>query len=188
MFDSPPSAVVTNDVLPKFSAERTGQVPEGARVEIERRYASADTRATTTGVVLKASPEGLALANCTTAGKSATGVPIASKVPYVSRLFKNTGIAHEEMPVLWVPVDQISSVKVLAPKPDGFVAPNIEVAAAKVEKSKKETTKDEPGTLTIGIKTADAETEAPADEKQTPTTTKQDAAKSTQDIANVATQ
>lgn len=178
MFKVEPKTAATNDVLPMFSAERTGQVPEGARVEIERRYASADTRAKTTGVVLKSSPEGLALANCMTEGRATTGVPLASKLPFTGRLFKNTGIAKEEMPVLWVPTTEISSVRVLKPSPEGFVAPTIEIASAGRDAD----------TLKIGIKTADEETPAATEEKTTPALAKQREVKSTQDAANVATQ
>lgn len=129
MFETAPSAAMTN-VLPPLSPDRAAEVPEGARVEIERRYASADWRAITTGVVLKSSPEGLALANCTVQGTSHHGTPIVSKLPYTSRLFKNTGIGTQQVPVLWLPVNEISAVKVLEPPPEGYVAPKIEIETA----------------------------------------------------------
>jgi hypothetical protein len=128
MFEAEPSTAAT--MLPQLSADRAAAVPEGARVEIERRFASADTRATTTGVVLKSSPEGLALANCTVAGMRMEGVPIANKVPYASRLFKATGTPDEQLPVLWVPLDQISSVRVIEPPSKDYVSPAIQIETA----------------------------------------------------------
>ncbi len=126
LHDVEPSTAATP--LPRLSAEEAAAVPEGAHVEIDRRFTNAETRATTTGVVLKASPEGLALANCTVVGTSMTGVPIMNKVPYVSRLYKNTGVGTETLPVLWIPLDQISSVQILEPPPADYVAPSIEIS------------------------------------------------------------
>jgi hypothetical protein len=129
MFSTAPSAGMTS-ALPQLSPERAAEVPEGARVEIERRYTSGDWRAVTTGVVLKSSPEGLALANCTVQGTSYHGTPIVSKLPYTGRLFKNTGIGTQQVPVLWLPVNEISAVKVLEPPPAGYVAPKIKIETA----------------------------------------------------------
>jgi hypothetical protein len=111
-----------------LSAAEAAAVPEGSRVEIERRFANARTRATTTGVVLKAGPEGLALANCVVEGHSMHGVPIANKLPYISRLFKNTGIGRTVVPVQWVALHEMSAVRVLEPPPPDFVAPPIETS------------------------------------------------------------
>jgi hypothetical protein len=83
--------------------------------------------------VLKASAEGIALANCTVQGTSVHGVPIVNKTPYVSRLFKNTGIGTESLPVLWVPLAEISDVKVLEQPPKDFVAPTIEISTANTQ-------------------------------------------------------
>lgn len=132
LFDAPPQSAVT--ILPRLTPAEAAAVPEGARVEIDRRFINEETRATTWGVVLKASPEGLALANCRVAGTSMHGVPIANKVPYVSRLFKNTGIGEQTVPVLWLPLDQISSVRVLEPPPADYVAPSIEINTAPPER------------------------------------------------------
>lgn len=128
MFDTQPSTAAT--LLPRLSADEAAAVPEGARVHIDRRFTNAETTALTTGVVLKASRDGLALANCSVVGTSMTGTPILNKVPYVSRLFKNTGIGAQTVPVLWVPLEQISSVRVLEPPPADYVAPSIEISTA----------------------------------------------------------
>jgi len=129
MFESAPGTAAT-DVLPQVAPERAAEMQPGTKVEIERRFASAQTRATTTGVVLKASADGLALANCTVQGTSIHGSPIVSKLPYTGRLFKNTGVGTEQLPVLWVPLNEISAVKVLEPAPAEYVAPEITIESA----------------------------------------------------------
>lgn len=126
-----PSKSVT--VLPQLSPAEVAAIPEGARVEVDRRLTDADTLATTYGVVLKSSPEGLALANCTVVGTTMRGVPIANKVPYVSRLYKNTGTATESVPVLWLPLEQISSVHVVEPPPADYSAPSVEIETVEVQ-------------------------------------------------------
>jgi len=128
VFDTAPSTATT--VLPQLSAEDAAAVPAGSRVEIERRFATAETCATTTGVVLKASPEGIALVNCTVQGTLIHGAPLVNKLPYVSRLFKNTGVGRQAVPVLWVPLDEISAVSVVEPAPADYVAPQIEIETA----------------------------------------------------------
>jgi hypothetical protein len=95
-------------------------------------------------------------------------------------MFKRTDVAPTQFPVLWVPIEEISSVRVLEPKPEGYVAPSVEIQTVSHEAA--------ADTLKVGIKTADAETEAPpVAEKATPAVTKQDKVESTQDSANVAT-
>jgi len=131
-YDVEPSSAAL--LLPRLSAEEAAAVPEGARVEIDRRFTNTDTHATTSGVVLKASSEGLALANCTVAGTTTYGTPIMNKVPYVSRMFKNTGIPPQQVPVLWLPLDQISAVHVLEPPPADYVPPSIEISTAQPER------------------------------------------------------
>jgi len=125
LHDVEPSMAATQ--LPRLTAEEAAAVPEGARVEIEHRYESTDWEILTTGTVLKSSPEGLALANCQVPG-TPTGVPIMNKVPYVSRLFKTTGTGPQPVPVLWVPLQDISSVRVVEPPPADYVASSIEIS------------------------------------------------------------
>lgn len=123
--------VESNDglvALPRLPAVDAAAVPEGARVEIVRCFPNSDPRPTIFGVVLKASPEGLALANCTVVGTSMQGTPIVNKVPYVSRLFKSTGVGTETLPVLWISLEQINSVHILEPPPADYVAPSIEIS------------------------------------------------------------
>jgi hypothetical protein len=93
-----------------------------------RRFANPESRATMTGVVLKAGPEGLALANCVLEGRSIHGTPILNKLPYIGRQFKNTGVGRTVVPVQWVPLHEMSTVRVLEPPPADFVAPRIETA------------------------------------------------------------
>jgi hypothetical protein len=112
--------------LPRLSTVEAAAVPEGARVEIVRCFPNSDPHPAISGVVLKASPAGLALANCTVQG-TMQGVPILNKLPYTSRLYKTTGTLTERLPVLWVPLHQISSVHVVEPPPEGYVPPQIEI-------------------------------------------------------------
>jgi len=114
--------------LPRLPAVDAAAVPEGARVEIVRCFPNSDPRPTIFGVVLKASPQGLALANCTVIGTSMQGTPILNKVPYTSRLFKTTGTGPQSVPVLWVPLQDISSVRVVEPPPADYVASSIEIS------------------------------------------------------------
>lgn len=134
VFDTAPSATAENSavapVLPQVSAEEAAAVPEGAMVEIEGGCISGASRAKTTGTVLKAGPEGIALANCVREGHSMTGTPILNKVPYVSRLYKNTGVGWEAVPVLWVPREAMSAVRVIEPPSPDDVAPAIEIETA----------------------------------------------------------
>jgi hypothetical protein len=119
-----PSTAAT--LLPQMSAEEAAALPEGARVAIEHRIDTSNWETSTTGIVLKASPEDLALANCTGPGVP-NGVPIVSKVSYFSRLYKATSTGAQHTPVLWLPLDQISSVSVLEPPPADYVATSIEI-------------------------------------------------------------
>lgn len=113
-------------------------LPPGAKVEILWDWNESRTR--TVGEVLQASPNGVALMNVRIEGRHISGTPILSKVPYVNRLFKNTGVGIQAVPVHWVPIASVTSVQVLTPPPEGYIAPQLAI-----------NTNDQPEFERIGI-------------------------------------
>lgn len=101
--------------------EEVAALPPGSRVFLLNQSETSRTRVE--GEVLHAGPTGVALMNVTRGNRTEQGTPVLSKVPYVSRLFKNTSVGQERLPVYWVPIHQISTAQVLAPPPEGYVAP-----------------------------------------------------------------
>ena len=106
------------------SATDIAALAEGSRVHINRKQVAND-RSEIVGTVLKASPQGIALMNCENHGRAERSVPVLNKVPYVSRLFKNTGVGVERVPVLWVSIRDISAVSVIEAPPSNYVAPQL---------------------------------------------------------------
>ena len=106
------------------SASEIASMVEGSRVHINKKPV-ANCESEIVGTVLKASPQGLALMNCENHGRSTHGVPIVSRVPYVNRLFKNTGVGVDRVPVLWVSIRDIASVSVIQAPPSNYTAPQI---------------------------------------------------------------
>ncbi len=100
-------------------------VPEGAEVEVMHCVNDSCTR--TTGTVLKVSPAGIALMNCHVRSSHVTGTPILSKTPWISRMFKNTGVGQERVPVVWVPVHRMNTLRVLQAPPEGYVSPALAI-------------------------------------------------------------
>ncbi len=121
------------------SAKDIASLTEGSRVQINRKQVS-NYRSEIVGTVLKASPQGIALMNCENHGRTERGVPVLNKVPYISRLFKNTGVGVERVPVLWVSIREISAVSVIEAPPSNYVAPQLPLD-----------TSDEPYFERIGI-------------------------------------
>ncbi|AMV17337.1 hypothetical protein VT03_05560 [Planctomyces sp. SH-PL14] len=110
------------------SPEQAATLPEGARVELtktwnefglvtERQY-----RTQRVGTVLKSSPEGVALINCTVEQRAGLGGinRQLNRIPYISRLFRNTGVAAFTVPVVWIPLDEIGDVRVVEPPPADY--------------------------------------------------------------------
>jgi hypothetical protein len=95
-------------------------VPAGAEVEV--MHSANDSCTMTTGTVLKASTDGVALMNCHVRSSHMTGTPVLSKTPWVSRWFKNTGVGQERVPVVWVPVSRMSTLRILQAPPAGYVS------------------------------------------------------------------
>lgn len=109
---------------PQSSAELAALTP-GSRVRLSHHSENLELRVE--GEVLHASPEGVALMNVTRRASSQQATPILHKVPHVSRLFKNTGVGVEQVPVYWMPNYLISATEVVAPPPEGYVAPQLDI-------------------------------------------------------------
>lgn len=110
---------------PMASPVDVAAIPAGSKISVQFHHE--DMHTTTTGEVLHASPQGLALMNVKQQSRVMTGTPVLNKVPYISRLFKNTSVGQERMPVHWVPRHLISTVDVLEPPPPGYVAPQLAI-------------------------------------------------------------
>lgn len=106
------------------SPDEVAALPAGAEIAIEHG-ASEDGEQVTTGTVLKAGPEGVALINCRVKHRTYHATPVVYRVPYFGRLFKNTGVGATRTPVLWVPQSDMTEVRVVQPPPADYVAPDI---------------------------------------------------------------
>jgi len=102
------------------------ELPDGSRVEILGGQ-SPDSRVVTTGTVLKSGPQGVALINCDRESRQHHEFPVMGKIPYVKRLFKNTGVAAERIPVTWISRAEIKFARILESPPDGYVSPEIDI-------------------------------------------------------------
>ncbi len=124
-----PSPSTVSDLPPiPISGVRPTEVaalPPGSKVEILWELENHRTR--TVGEVLHASPQGIALMNTRIEARHEQGTPVMSKVPYVNRLFKNTGVGIQAVPVHWVPILHMTTARVLEPPPEGYVAPQLAI-------------------------------------------------------------
>ena len=89
--------------------------------------------------------------NCNDRSRTDRSVPVLNKIPYVSRLVKNTGVGAERVPVLWVSIRDITGVSVVEAPPPSFVAPQLQID-----------TNDEPYFERIGIDFNFNEPQSPA--------------------------
>lgn len=117
----PPTTVPRPTVAP----EEVAALPPGAKVEV--LWELGDSTIRTVGEVLHTSPQGVALMNVRREARHETATPIMSKLPYVGRMYKNTGVGVVAQPVHWTPIFQMTSVKVLTPPPEGYVAPQLAI-------------------------------------------------------------
>jgi hypothetical protein len=113
------------DLPAQISPAELAALPPGSRVLL--LYVTDTSSLRVQGEVLHASPNGVALMNVTRQGWAEHGTPVLSKVPYVNRLFKNTGVGTERLPVHWVPIDLISTAQVVQQPPEGYVAPQLAI-------------------------------------------------------------
>ena len=79
------------------------------------------------GTVLPASPNGVALMNCIKSGRMETRTSKVLRVPYVNRLFKNTGVGRESIPVQWVSIREMTSASEISSPPPDYVAPQLDI-------------------------------------------------------------
>lgn len=110
-------------VPPRITPSELAALPPGAKVTLFHSAGNSFSRVT--GEVLHAGPTGVAMMNVTRQAQTSTGTSILHKVPYIGRLYKNTGVGQERLPVHWVPIDRISTAQLLAPPPEGYVAPQL---------------------------------------------------------------
>lgn len=122
-----PSTVSDLPPIPISGAQPTevAALPPGSKVEIIWELDYPHTR--TVGEVLHASPQGVALMNARIESRDERSTPVMSKVPYVNRLFKNTGVGIQAVPVHWVPILHMTTARVLEPPPEGYVAPQLAI-------------------------------------------------------------
>lgn len=121
---APKMTAVESPIPQEPMRTQLARLQPGEQVQVLTKQPDSETR--TTGVVLHSSPDGLALMNCVTEGRASSQPPwMLHKVPYVSRLFKNTGVGKERIPVLWLPAGSAWEVSVLAPPAPDFVAPQL---------------------------------------------------------------
>jgi hypothetical protein len=117
------TATATQPVAPTILE----QIPPGARVTLRNHtsHGGSETRTETTGTVLHASRDGIALMNVQVQSRQMTATPVLSKTPYVSRLFKNTGVGMDSVPVLWVDADKIAEATVIAAPDPNVQTPSL---------------------------------------------------------------
>jgi len=133
-----PVAANRSEQSAQISLEQVAGLAPGSRVKILRH--TPNSRESFVGIVLHASPRGVALLNCIHSVRTEGGVPVLNRTPYLSRLFKVTGVGAEHVPVQWVSIRQITTVNVLEPPPADYVAPKLAID-----------TNDEPFFERIGI-------------------------------------
>ncbi len=106
------------------SPEDVAALPAGAVVDIVEHFSEHHTRVNR-GTILKSTPDGVALMNCSVKTAAVLGTPILSKTPVIDRYFKNTGVSQSNHPVLWIPRRRMNSIRVIQPPPLDYVAPEI---------------------------------------------------------------
>lgn len=120
--------LMTTTATPPVAPTVLEQLPPGSRVTLRgcgSHSGSSETRTETTGTVLHASRDGVALMNVQVQSRQMTATPVLSKTPYVNRLFKNTGVGLDSVPVLWVEADEIAEATVIAPPDPNAPVPSL---------------------------------------------------------------
>lgn len=117
----------------RCSPEEAAALPEGSRIQLTSEWivdgvvSDQTHRTQRIGTVLKASPEGVALVNCSVEQRSSVENSILHKTPYLSRLHRNTGIGRSTIPVVWVPLEEMGSVRLLENPPAEYVSTGIHI-------------------------------------------------------------
>jgi hypothetical protein len=121
------------------SADQAAALPEGARVELisETRMSGLMTehvyRTKSVGTVLKSSRDGVALVNCVVEHRAGVvGRSNLSPVnfPYISRLFRNTGVGANTIPVVWLSLHEMGHVRIVEPPPADYIPLTLEIDTA----------------------------------------------------------
>ena len=108
------------------SPSEAAALRQGARVELTNRSTDdgllSDQTTTTRhlGTVLKAGPEGVALANCTVETQCGFENALFGGLASYRRLHRTIGTSYVE-PVIWIPIEQMGNVRIVEPPPEGFV-------------------------------------------------------------------
>ena len=102
---------------PATLAADVAAIPAGATVHILQVHGH--SLRSTTGTVLKSSSNGVALANCRVSARQQAAQPVVSRVPYFGRLFKNTGVGMSQVPVLWVPLAEMTTCSIVSAPAEG---------------------------------------------------------------------
>ena len=109
----------------RVSSEVVAGLQPGAVVHI--LYDSPQIKTSLIGTVLHTSPQGVALMNCKRVVRSNYEASIASRLPYYRRIFKESGIGQEHVPVLWASIQKMTAVVVIEPPPADYVAPQFDL-------------------------------------------------------------
>lgn len=102
---------------PATLAADVAAIPAGATVHILQVHGH--SLRSTSGTVLKSSSNGVALANCRVNARQQAAQPVMSRVPYFGRLYKNTGVGTSQVPVLWVPLAEMTTCNIVSPPVEG---------------------------------------------------------------------
>lgn len=108
------------------SSSEIAALPPGTQVGIICRPTE-DSMQNITGTVLQSGPEGLVLMNCSRLTQCVKSTPVVGELPYFNRLFKNTGVAKEKIPVLWVPTSDVESTHVMTPASPDSLPPTVDI-------------------------------------------------------------
>ena len=111
---------------PSASPGKVAKLEPGTEISIVERRTSG-TKVITRGTVLKSGPEGIALINCV---RSAWTSPQATPLPFLlgaTGVFKNSGVGATHVPVQWISIREMTSVSVLNPSPEHYVAPQVAI-------------------------------------------------------------
>ena len=123
---SPESFGIPEYVLAEHSSpDEVVALPPGGEIQVSFDSPDGRVRRRTTGTVLKATPEGVALFNCIVERRHERGPAGAHYVPFARQMLVQTVVGRGRYPVLWIPISEMGEVKVLAAPPEGYVSPDI---------------------------------------------------------------
>ena len=116
-------------ILGHVDGDVLAATPVGTRLEVFGTMHRSRTNMSLsiwTGEVLKASADGVALKNVIREARNSHRTPVLSDLPLTERLFTSTGVASERVPIAWVPIRDIASLRVIEPPPPDYVSPAVD--------------------------------------------------------------